>query len=483
MKALYADDILLTPKTHELPEPFKVKKFVFSEEPIPDEYKFENMTDFVREIPLEGYANKNFIKDTLVHEFEDAYNQLTPVILELNDIIADVQKIIKKGAVATRKFTNLKEGHHYLNAEPYRKFFVILPVFISLRTSLNAIRMSILTTRLSRLVSLQKLCKYLAENPRYYHINIQSATQNWKALEFDYMPDVFSKYIAFRNQLDDMCLMLDFIPRPFADDDANKNLFLRLVNCHLKMKDPVTGYIPYVDEFETLARFLDSKASPFKLTKIKTLDCHQFQSTLTRMHAALTEWCGIKPGQRSMNEVVKSVVARMLFDKYRLDLRPIGLASAALQSYIRNLSKQPLSKIGITAEQVPEEFLDKTAAELFHDLPDVSMVPESLIQCLFCTNPVDAAFMIYKSGLALAGMLAKIHHEGIEKSQRFDDLYAVWKAALVAAEIPEPDQLFQWLAMFKNIEVMPPQLAAAFRIPKTVIKTMLSEALSQNAEL
>jgi hypothetical protein len=483
MKALYADDILLTPKTHELPEPFKVKKFTFTEEPIPDEYKFENMSDFVREIPMEGYVNKNFVKETLVREFEDAYNLLTPVIIELNDIISDVRKIIKKSSVDTRKFTNLKEGQHYLNLEPYRKFFVILPVFINLRTSLNAIRLSILTTRLSKLVSLQKLCKHLAENPRYYHINIHSATQNWKALEFDYMPDVFSKYIAFRNQLDDMCLMLDFIPRPFANDDANKNLFLRLINCHLKMRDPVTGYIPYAKEFEILALFLDSKSSPFVLKKIKSLDSHQFKSTLARMHAALTAWCGIKPGQRSLNEVVKSVVARMLFDKYRFDLRPIGLASASLQNHISNLSKLPLSKIGMTEDQVPEKFLDKTAAELFRELPDVSMVPDSLLECLFCTNPVDAAFRIYRSGLALAGMLANIRNERIEKSQRFDDLFACWKSAIIAAEIPEPDQLFQWLSMFKNVEVMPPKLAAALRIPRTVVKTMLSEALSQNADL
>ena len=482
MKNLYGDDVLLKEVERELPEPFKVKKYTFSEDPIPDEYKFEGMSDFVKEIPVEGYYNKNFIRDVLVPEFENAYNQLTPVILEIQDLIEHVQKIVKKGSKTPKRAGRLKDGLHYLNEDPYRKCRVILPIFLSLRTSLNAIRLSILTRRLSSLVSLQNLCRYLAENPRYYHVNIIAATQSWKALEFGYMPDVFSQFVAYRNQLDDLCVMLDFIPRPFASDEANKSLFMRLINSHLKMRDPITGYIPYAEEFETIARFLESKASPFKLNKIKTMNEHQFQSTLTRMHAAVVEWCGIKPGQRSLNEVVKSVLARMLFDKYRLDLRPVGLASKALENHINKLSSLTLSQIGVTTNQVPEEFLSKKPFDLFHELNDVSTVPDTLLQCLFYTNPVDAAFMIYKSNLALASMLARVHNESVDKSQRFDDLFVGWKIAFIAAQIPEPDQLMQWLGMFKHVEVMPPELAAAYRIPRTVIKTLLTEALAQSSD-
>ena len=121
MKALYAEDILLNPVTYELPNPFKVKKFVFSEAPIPEQYKFETMNDFVKEIPMEGYYNKTYIKETLVPEFEFAYNQLTPVIIELNLLINEVQNIIKIGS-SPKNFLKLKEGHHYLNIEPHRIF-------------------------------------------------------------------------------------------------------------------------------------------------------------------------------------------------------------------------------------------------------------------------------------------------------------------------------------------------------------------------
>lgn len=478
MKNLHLDNTLLTDKEFELPEPLKIKKFTFTLDPIPEEYLFPKWDEFIVPLPIEGYPNRLYVKENIVPNLVKVYNELTPYIYQLSDIINQVQKIVKDSSVKRYK-KMFKTRPHFLNVDIYRKFGILLPIFIEIRTSLNAIRLSILQDRLTTLVKLQKLCRYLAEHPRYVHVKSQTATQNWRGLEFDYMPEVFSRYIAYRNQLDDLIILLEFIPKPFAEEKANKTLIMNLLRAHLGIRDPVTGYIPYIEEFETLASFLESKVSPFNLKYIKTLNQHQLNNTLSRMHQAIADWLGVHAGKRSMNEVIKSVIGRLLFDRYYSCLRPLGLASEALNQHIVELSVLPLSKLGITDQVCKVEYLSMTPSQFFaSNDSDLNQVIDNLTMCLFCTNPIDAAWNIYKANMAIASHLARMQNSDVTRSQKFDDLFKIWRIAFIAAQIPEPDQLLEWLSMYLSLEVMPPMLASACKIPQMVINTLLTEALT-----
>ena len=156
----------------------------------------------------------------------------------------------------------------------------------------------------------------------------------------------------------------------------------------------------------------------------------------------------------------------------------LGLASEALQKHISSLSSLPLEKLDVTKQHCTEEQLKLTPNEFFNQTQEIHQIVDYVTLCLFCTNPVDAAFNIYKANMAIASHLASINNDLVEKSQKFDDMFKIWRIAIIAAQIPEPDQLFEWLSMYLNLEVMPPKLAAACKIPQMVITTMLTESLA-----
>jgi len=461
-----------------LPEPFRAKNPKFSLDPIPAEFLKEEIMEFIVELPIEGYPDFTYINQVLVPHFEETYNEITPAILEISDLITEVRNLIKSSPIR-RTSLNLQVKESYLNAIPYRRFRVIYPIFTSIRTSLNATRLSLLTRRYEILQSIQNLCKYLAEHPRYVHINQQHALQSWRAIEFDYMPEVFCQYRAYKNVLDDISIQLSFIPQPFSNVEVNKSFVKKMINAHLKLRDPDTHYVPYTDEFQVLTRFLLSNSSPLQIRSMKHLNDQQLPSALDQSHNELVQWLSLNSAKsRNQKEVIKSILVRLLFERYSLYETPRGMASESLQKRLSQLTTCTMMELGIGEDKVPQEFLGHPPSELFSKSPILAGTCSDLLSCLFMTDPIDAAYIVHKTNLKIAALLANVKNEGISQSLRFDDLFALWKAALIASQIPEPDQLFRWISRWKRLETMPPKFVESCRIPRAVIKSLMSSTLN-----
>jgi hypothetical protein len=400
-------------------------------------------------------------------------NESMAIIMELTDMISELTNSIK---VHHRKPTKLELN--YVNQQIYRQSMVLYPIYDQLRTSINAIRLSIFSQRLETVVALQELCEYLAENPRYVRINLQFALVPCRALEFDSMPTMFSQLRAYQNKLEDFHAQLNFIARPFSVEESNKGLVSQLIKEHIRMRDPFSSYIPYIEEHQILARFLLSAASPFNIRQAKGLKEQQLPGLLASASAAVASWLGLKPTQTPSLDVVKIAVCRLLFEHFNLFAWPAGVSSGALQAHVAALAGSPISALGVTADQVAPELLALSSDELFTAKTVISSAKGHLLAALFMSCPVDAAYEVHRVALGLAAMLSEARAETLERCQRFDDLFGAWKCAIVAAQIPEPDQLFAWISRWKHLEVMPPLLVESIRVPRSVIKGMLKEALA-----
>jgi hypothetical protein len=196
---------------------------------------------------------------------------------------------------------------------------------------------------------------------------------------------------------------------------------------------------------------------------------------LQQMVADLAAFVGLLPGSVQRIQVLRECCARFLFDECLAFDSPTTRYEK-LERWLATLAHKEIRSLGVVETQLPEDCLDKTAIELFAENAILQDLPQDLLTLHFLNNPIDILYRIHKIELALAAFLAEETSESIRRVKTFDNMFVGWKLLFIAAQIPDPQRIFEFVGKWKKLDCVPHAFVVAYKVPHAVLKSFVSDA-------
>ena len=445
-------------------------------DPIPPELVFERMSEFV--VPIEpGFGkDEEYLSSVLVPNFERAFEKLTNAI---QDNVAFQKQLEKKLQTPELSSQVIEAYKTTWNISLYRRFVTLHTLYLEQNRSLLMTRMMLVKERIDLLNQLKAITIELLHRPRYFHINIAHACEPPKTVEFLYLPALFLQVKSLRNALHMVSVQMSLVPKPFSSKQENVSLLKRLIDANYALRDPDTDYLAYTEEYELFSQFLVSKASPVRITDIRIVKNSDFVAILDSVCEKLRSYIGYRSIDSCKCDVLQVMCSRFLFDHFML-CEDRAKGSVLLQSYLQRLASKSLAEIGVNKSHIPEKYLSQPPSVFFSENATILRAPEDLLSCHFMTNPIDVLFQIRRIELKLVAVISEHKTETLEEAATFDGLFTLWKILFIAAQIPEIRQVFDFVSKWKTLPFIPNSFLSATKVPKLVLRALLSEALSVN---
>jgi hypothetical protein len=446
-----------------------VKGPVFTTDPLPSDLNFEELSRCVTRIDYGAYPDPEFVCDTLVPHFEASVSMLKSAVIQYTQALKEVQ-------AALRDPPNLlRFPRTFLNSATYRKLRVIAPIYQRHSDALLRVRLSLITRRLSILRNLLKVAEHLSLHPRYLYLNVHYANQPLHLFEFQCMPDVLARSHACRQYVEQLEARLQMVAAPFESREAGLALIRRLIDVNLGLLDPSTNYLPESPEYLIFAHFLASPQSPVRVHYGQLANDSDVVMALQQMVADLAAFVNLLPGSVQRMQVLRGCCARFLFDECLAFDSPTTRYEK-LERWLATLAHKEIRSLGVLETQLPEDSLDKTAIELFAESAILQDLPQELLTLHFLNNPIDILYRIHKIELALAAFLAEETSESIRRVKTFDNMFVGWKLLFIAAQIPDPQRIFEFVGKWKKLDCVPHAFVVAYKVPHAVLTSFVSDA-------
>ena len=439
-------------------------------DPIPSELHFERMSEFVVAIEPGFGTDDDYVQTKLLPSFENARERLTSAIREHESLLNELESSLKQPPLSMNDVDSYRT---IWTLSLYRRLRIVFQLYLKQSNSLLMTRIMFVKQKLALLQHLLAVANELIQRPRYFYLNTAHACQSPKTVEFQLIPELFWQVEALRKSVLCILAQMKLVPKPFPSKSSNIALLRTVVNASLLLRDPETEYMPYTEEYELFAQFLLSKASPVQFAALKIVKNSDFVVTLSSAAKVLHAYLGYGAKDTKEMEVLQLMCSRFLFDILALEDRTKG--SEILQTHLDILATKTMAEIGVDKKYVPDHWLDKKPIEVFSTNTAIASAIDDLLICHFLTDPIDVLFHIKRIELKLLAAISEQKGETLTKS--FDGLFIFWKLLFVAAQIPEPRQIFDFVSKWKVLPFIPNTFLSACKIPKLVLKTLLNEAL------
>jgi len=454
-------------ETNQL-EIFKAKNPEFTQEPLPKHLLVPEIEAFVRFLSFDVYPDQQYVMNILQPHFEESVNKIKPYLAEMREELDNVKKCVIDQKPLPTKF---KYKCHFMNDEAWRKYRAIYPIYQHLKNNLTSTRVSILSKRIDMLDALLNLAIHLSEHPRYMHLNIGIALQSWRSIELSFMPQLFIQFRSAELALADLKKQLNFIPHPFSEKESNQQFVRQIISAGMLLKDPESGYLSHIDEYDLFSHFLHSSKSPFKIPKSPPDNINEFLQTIVDSLSAFIE---LPSESQAEKQILYSYSTRFIFDEYCL-FNSMKSTESNLSNIIFAFHSKKIQDIGVSFEFIPEKFSSNDSWGLFETTPMLTSVISQFTSCLFLPNPIDIAHVIHLISLSMAGAIAQWNSRNLEMANSFDGLFNMWKVLFIASQLPYPDALFDFIQQWESLVSMPPQYINICRVPRAVILTFLGK--------
>ena len=442
---------------------FHAKLPHYSNDPIPEEFKFPSFDLYVRPIKYELAPDPIFLNERLVPYYEDIVNQLTPVI---NQLLSDIHTLEQK---ITHKLDEqpIRYKFNFLNADLWRKFNTLLGEFNKIKNNLLVSRLSIMERRVELLMRINNLATYLAEHPKYFYINIIHVNQSWKSLEFDYLSSLYLQFKAIKLSIRDIEQQLPFIPHPFSKPEENVDMFNHLIQDAIQTVDPLTGYIPASDTYDTFYFFLTSRHSPVRFPKNYDWKPINYTKSFNYIMQKLTEFSNIQPNTQEY-QILQSYTSTYIFEMLCLIDRNNSKCQKLDNAFYKN-SLKPVKKVIKNPSYLSPDEQEMTPPQLFKSITMLSGLIGECITATFESNPVDVLFHIQKANLALILELLRRTKKSMEDLKISQELKSFWELLLSATQSSGICSTIKFTEQWLNIQSVPDEFKSAAKVPLELI--------------
>ena len=441
-------------------------------DPLPSELHFEGMNDFVLAIEPGFGTDDDYIQTKLLPYFESARESLTSAIREHELLLSELESSLKQPPLSMNDVDSYRT---IWTLSLYRRLRIVFQLYLAQSSSLLMTRIMLVKQKLALLQHLLAVANELIQRPRYVYLNTAHACHSPKTVEFQLIPELFWQVEALRKSV--LCILAQtkLVPKPFPSKSSNVALLRRVVKASLLLRDPETEYMPYTEEYELFAQFLLSKASPVQFATLKIVKNSDFVVTLSSAAKELHAYAGYNATDIKEMEVLQLMCSRFLFDMLAVEERTKG--SDILQTHLDILAGKTIAEIGVDKRYIPGDWLEKKPSDVFSTNTAIASAIDDLLICHFLTDPIDVLFHIKRIELKLLAAISEQHGETLAVAKTFDGLFIFWKLLFIAAQIPEPRQIFDFVSKWKVLPFIPNTFLSAYKIPKLVLKTLLNEAL------
>ena len=412
------------------------------------------------------------------------YNKLYPEWVQFTEAAPKIIKSLKseldaieKKITSVQKPKNFRHPINFINADYVRQFHVLYPEFTSTKNNLSSTRVAILQQRINMLTHLCALCEELIKHPRYVHIKLYTALQNYKSIEADYLASQYLKYHSLKFKLTDLESQILFIPKVFDQTESNIELVKHLVTTCVVMADPQSGYLPYIEECDILTQFLKSKMSPIHL-KDEIVDNELTPEVavplLHKITHVLCDFIGLQSGKTSEERGLNALCARSLFNQYML-MNYQATPNEKFQNILLSLNGQTITQLGLATYYIPKAFLLSTPIELVHSTPTLNYALQAFQQLQFLVTPMDVAYYCYIISLSLASTICDWTQTQVDYSSSFDDMFIMWKLLFIAAQDVGAEIAISSIQKWDTLDAIAPLHKNSCLIPRAVILSLSSK--------
>lgn len=441
------------------PKPSPQIQCDFALQPIPKEYYFEDLDNFIQPFDkkLIPYPDINFVNAKLIPHFKESLEILKKSICDLNKEIEEKKEIAQKSLFESQKFYSDEYKMNFLNREIIRNLKILIPKKEEIKRTILFNKISYLEKRLELLNNIEKVTNYLITSPRYCFINLQFLQETKDSYIQD--PDIYLKYDSISRKVYFLELQLSSIQDPFTEYEKNNYFTMKILSFAITLKIPDSKCIKYSEELDLFRFFLESENSPTHFTFVSQ-SAKDVDLQIKMMINSLSIFCQMVSKDSSLYDILYFILIEfffeIFFEKFETNPLKIERNSKIIDNNLYELKLYTMKDLGISSQNL--DFLDLNADELFDRNSQLKPLIFELLTCIFLINPIEIFFTIRKIGNCLKSVFTNEN-----------DLFVAWKALFVASSVPSVDVIFQKLSYWKDLSLISNLYNDVCKIPNQVL--------------
>lgn len=399
-----------------------------SDEPIPNEFMFDQWEQFLFRIPESDYQHGDELEFLTKHyeKVETLITEATKFTTEaLDKVTSEAYRLQKEPAKPKRKAW-------LLNEELGRKYLALHSVKINLCVELYKQRIPIHKKILEILMRLSAILSELKRCPRrigFITPEITEYVHSYRQYERDFRLSEQIRAVTFgMDELKDAIRVLSY---PFVARGATKQLLLTLLENMTKLYDPNTCYLCETDDFAQFSYVLQKRMNVF-IEESCDFESMTLAQRIMHVSERIVEVLALT--NENEKTVLGLCVARFWFRETMAVNEVLSKPVLRLEERFRDLRDQKLRDL-LPPNEISLD-LSLTPREFFQSNPMLTQIDAILLECLFQYCPSDVARIVNLVQLRFAAFAASILHKSIEDRAINPFVMFLWKILYISSPVP-----------------------------------------------
>lgn len=437
-------------------------------DPLPQELLFDGVEDFIIPIPFVCYVTGKYMQNQLLPHYNTTLETVDKVIEETKASLIKAENHLKE--VESRNLNPAASTKTYTNSDYWR-----IRVFTYIKESKHQKKLSLSKINdcnelLELLKKIRAIVEEVIKHPRMigFAQSYIARLQKIRVREAHF-PDVY-KVKALSAYVADTKSVLNFLPRPFADQNTASEYIKRLLAAAKRYKDPMVQFLRESDESYQFVDFIRCKISPLK--KIPRFFDIKLKPRIRLSINNIIQFVGID--DPSLVTICAEMTCRYWWNRVNKFDDYINRSNSQLPIYLRKLREKKVS------EFKPPKSLSKIIN--FNETPkeviqNVNLAPavDVYFYCLFLTNVCDIAAQINLIHLRFAGLIATTEKCDLTHKKIIPGVEFLWKMLLIAIDMPAVESVLLFIDKWRTFEYLPKKVFENTEIPINIMKKFYSE--------